>query len=574
MPQIKAEHRGAMTQFLNARGITHEQVEIPADQLKPTQAEFSLGKVKKAMEFTGGDRSILVSSDGHVLDGHHQWLAKVEKGEPVKAIRLNAPIRELLETVKEFPSAGVDAASAAPAAERNSGTKHLENPASWVIREKDTGAVVMETFDKAKVDALNTDKYEAVPAYQHLTEINDPASLAGRVARGEKIEAPKKKSTGGQRARERIKASNPFLAFLASNGVSSEDRSDAGAERGRAGNPMVPGYGPVFRRSGLRFDELALAAQQAGFLTQADIDNDQDTGGTRKLADMIARATQNKEVIRQAGSEDQASADERMVAEAQALGLDTAGATPDALYDMVVQAHAALEEHRSVTGATSVDEQAEVEALADTIDTQLLIDADIPMGGGIFASDNITDEELDAIFGPQSRRGAQDAAGKNEGDTAQAAREGAAGIESQGDILGSYTREEVVARQDADDARAKARDAERARLDAEAKKKRDKADIDARMDASADNFQLGQSSDEALSGQQDIFSAPAPAPAADDNADIPPAFYKKVKVPIEVYIEDEGAYETIEVTADKALSSVREDIDNLRALVKCMGGKA
>lgn len=105
MPQIKAEHRGAMVNFLAARGITHEQTEVPAGDLKPTQAEFSPGKVEKAKAYEGGDRSILVSSDGHVLDGHHQWLAKREAGEQVKVIRLDAPIKQLLETVKEFPSA-------------------------------------------------------------------------------------------------------------------------------------------------------------------------------------------------------------------------------------------------------------------------------------------------------------------------------------------------------------------------------------------------------------------------------------------------------------------------------------
>lgn len=46
------------------------------------------------------------------------------------------------------------------------------DPASWVIREKETGAVVMETFDRAKVDALNTAKYEAVPIIDHLASLN------------------------------------------------------------------------------------------------------------------------------------------------------------------------------------------------------------------------------------------------------------------------------------------------------------------------------------------------------------------------------------------------------------------
>lgn len=54
-------------------------------------------------------------------------------------------------------------------------TKQKPETASWVIRNKETGEVVMETFDKAKVDALNTEKYEAVPALQHLQEVNRKA---------------------------------------------------------------------------------------------------------------------------------------------------------------------------------------------------------------------------------------------------------------------------------------------------------------------------------------------------------------------------------------------------------------
>lgn len=60
-------------------------------------------------------------------------------------------------------------------------------------------------------------------------------------------------------------------------------------------------------------------------------------------------------------------------------------------------------------------------------------------------------------------------------------------------------------------------------------------------------------------------------PDHDDGADIPAAFFKKVTVPHEVYIRAENRYETVQLPADKALASVREDIDNLRALLKCMG---
>lgn len=44
--------------------------------------------------------------------------------------------------------------------------------ASWVIREKATGNVLFETFDKKKVDALNTARYEAVPIGEYLASLN------------------------------------------------------------------------------------------------------------------------------------------------------------------------------------------------------------------------------------------------------------------------------------------------------------------------------------------------------------------------------------------------------------------
>lgn len=106
MPQVKAEHRGALTQFLKARDITSEETEVLPTELKPTQAEFSPAKVAKAREFKGGDRAILVSSDNHVVDGHHQWMAKLSDAPDqfMRVIKLDAPIRDVLAQMKEFPS--------------------------------------------------------------------------------------------------------------------------------------------------------------------------------------------------------------------------------------------------------------------------------------------------------------------------------------------------------------------------------------------------------------------------------------------------------------------------------------
>lgn len=59
-------------------------------------------------------------------------------------------------------------------------------PASWVLRNKTTHEVVMETFDEKKVAALNTDKYEAVPILKYLQELND--GLQREKAGGDKTE--------------------------------------------------------------------------------------------------------------------------------------------------------------------------------------------------------------------------------------------------------------------------------------------------------------------------------------------------------------------------------------------------
>ncbi|WP_296277892.1 LPD38 domain-containing protein [Pseudomonas sp. UBA7530] len=111
MPQIRADHRGAMVNFMNARGVTHEEQTVPARSLRPTQAEFSPERVGRAAAREGTERSILVSGDGYVLDGHHQWLAQREAGGDVKVIRLNAPMAELLPLAREFPSSFTDQAS-------------------------------------------------------------------------------------------------------------------------------------------------------------------------------------------------------------------------------------------------------------------------------------------------------------------------------------------------------------------------------------------------------------------------------------------------------------------------------
>lgn len=105
MPQVKGEHRGALIAFLKGQGINYTTHEMAADDIKPTQAEFSIKKAARWGEVRdGADRSVLVSSDGYILDGHHQWVAALAAGESIKAIQFDAPINKLLAEVHQFPS--------------------------------------------------------------------------------------------------------------------------------------------------------------------------------------------------------------------------------------------------------------------------------------------------------------------------------------------------------------------------------------------------------------------------------------------------------------------------------------
>ena len=118
MPQVPTANHGGLVKHLKAQGIPHETTTVDAAQLKPTQAEYSPSKVEAAKTATG-DRAVIVSSDGHIIDGHHQAVAAAQEGKQVKAIVLDAPVEQALAAVKASPSANTEAAAAPVAAPKS-----------------------------------------------------------------------------------------------------------------------------------------------------------------------------------------------------------------------------------------------------------------------------------------------------------------------------------------------------------------------------------------------------------------------------------------------------------------------
>jgi hypothetical protein len=112
MPQVSTTLRPDLYEWLKKEaGITSSYVkDVPAESLKPTQAEYSRKKVDELLSKpadppseTATKMHVLMSSDGYILDGHHRTEARREDGGVVDGIRFNATIDELMAAVWGFP---------------------------------------------------------------------------------------------------------------------------------------------------------------------------------------------------------------------------------------------------------------------------------------------------------------------------------------------------------------------------------------------------------------------------------------------------------------------------------------
>ncbi len=119
MPQISAGNRAAMVNLLKAHGVDYVKAEIKPADLKPTQAEYSTEKLARAMAYEGAPRAILVSSDNHVVDGHHQYLSALKSApnSPIPVFKIKAPIMHVLGLVLQMRSTAQERTPAANARE-------------------------------------------------------------------------------------------------------------------------------------------------------------------------------------------------------------------------------------------------------------------------------------------------------------------------------------------------------------------------------------------------------------------------------------------------------------------------
>lgn len=102
-------------QGLRNKGVHIEKARVPADSLKPTQTTGDMRMIRGLADaLKSGKKTdtkpIVVSSDGHVLDGHHTWAGRIladkegghnlEPGMPVYKVGL--PMDQLLDEARTF----------------------------------------------------------------------------------------------------------------------------------------------------------------------------------------------------------------------------------------------------------------------------------------------------------------------------------------------------------------------------------------------------------------------------------------------------------------------------------------
>ena len=103
MPQIPKRYQAEFLKELDADTPVRHEV-VKAESLKPTQEDYKADTIKQMVE-AGVDPnkgSIVVSSDGYVLDGHHRWAASALNGQSINAIKVGLPIRRLLYAAEQF----------------------------------------------------------------------------------------------------------------------------------------------------------------------------------------------------------------------------------------------------------------------------------------------------------------------------------------------------------------------------------------------------------------------------------------------------------------------------------------
>ena len=111
MPQIPDEMRQKFFDFLDKQGIGNATEKVDPTTLQPSQKEIAGPHTGDFYHDMDGkipqDKTILITKDNYVLDGHHHWAASVavaldDPSQKMSVIRLDANAKELIALGNKF----------------------------------------------------------------------------------------------------------------------------------------------------------------------------------------------------------------------------------------------------------------------------------------------------------------------------------------------------------------------------------------------------------------------------------------------------------------------------------------
>lgn len=235
--------------------------------------------------------------------------------------------------------------------------------------------------------------------------------------------AEAKRTAPGNRARAAAGDSNPFKAFIAKHGIALDQRREFAPGTTEQRQAMVPGYGPIFRKTGKPLDKLAQAAVDEGFLTSPD---------EAALYDLVGRALRGERIVAQYTADAAETEMQSRIARQREMEEDAASAVADlsdpALFDLndddivlTADSNTSTEDFLRALGATDEEIQ-----------------------------DAIAHEQAGASAGDQGRSRPQETdAGTAQSRAGQGTQEAQPGRVTTGDLLGDSPNQSQQAAADA-----------------------------------------------------------------------------------------------------------------------------
>lgn len=108
MPQVDRGDVRSFIEYLDREGIKYTGVKVSVKKLKSTQKEINKEKIQTLISNPEDVhlKPVIFSSDYYILDGHHRVIAQlnIDRDSRVKGLKIDQPIRQLIQTVKKFPN--------------------------------------------------------------------------------------------------------------------------------------------------------------------------------------------------------------------------------------------------------------------------------------------------------------------------------------------------------------------------------------------------------------------------------------------------------------------------------------